>query len=95
MILIMFDLFLFLCFDVQYCCIESIVMLMYLDCFKCKGKPYLRIVENYTIVENGIKKSKRKTIKNLGYLENLDDGQPDFIKRMKEKLTSLIKNKKI
>lgn len=59
---------------------------MYLDCFKCKGKPYLRIVENYTVVENGIKKSKRKTIKNLGYLENFDDGQPDFIKRMKEKL---------
>lgn len=57
---------------------------MYLDCFKCKGKPYLRIVENYTITENGIKKHKRKTIKNLGYLENFDDGKPEFLKRMKE-----------
>ena len=59
---------------------------MYLDRFKCKGKPYLRIVENYTVLDNGIKKSKRKTIKNLGYEEKFDDGQPDFYKRMKEKL---------
>ena len=59
---------------------------MYLDCFKCYGKPYLRVVENYTTYENGIKKQKRKTIKNLGYLEKYDDGQPDFINRMKQKL---------
>ena len=59
---------------------------MYLDCFKCYGKPYLRVVENYTTYENGIKKQKRKTIKNLGYLEKYDDGQPDFINRMKKKL---------
>lgn len=59
---------------------------MYLDCFKCKGKPYLRIVENYTALENGKKKNKRKTIKNLGYLEKFDDGKPDFIKRMKQSL---------
>ena len=59
---------------------------LYLDCFKCHGKPYLRIVENYNIIENGIKKQKRETIKNLGYLEKFDDGQPDFLKRMKEKL---------
>ena len=57
---------------------------MYLDRFNCKGKPYLRIVENYTIIENGKKKSKRKTIKNLGYEEKLDDGKPDFYKRMKK-----------
>ena len=59
---------------------------MYLDCFKCKGKPYLRIVENSTIIVDGRKKQKRTTIKNLGYLEKFDDGKPDFIKRMKEKL---------
>ena len=61
-------------------------MFVYLDCFKCYGKPYLRVVENYTTYENGIKKQKRKTIKNLGYLEKYDDGQPDFINRMKKKL---------
>ena len=61
-------------------------MWMYLDRFNCKGKPYLRIVENYTILENGKKKSKRKTIKNLGYEEKFDDGKPNFYKRMKEKL---------
>ena len=59
---------------------------MYLDCFKCHGKPYLRIVENYHVIENGQKKQKRRTIKNLGYLDKYDDGQPDFVNRMKEKL---------
>lgn len=61
-------------------------MCVYLDRFNCKGKPYLRIVENYTVLENGKKKSKRKTIKNLGYEEKLDDGKPNFYNRMKEKL---------
>lgn len=59
---------------------------MYLDRFNCKGKPYLRIVENYTVVENGKKKLKRNTIKNLGYEEKFDDGKPNFYYRMKEKL---------
>ncbi len=61
-------------------------MCVYLDRFNCKGKPYLRIVENYTVLENGKKKSKRKTIKNLGYEEKLNDGKPNFYNRMKEKL---------
>ena len=61
---------------------------MYLDCFKCHGKPYLRIVENYTTTVNGVKKSKRQTIKNLGYLEKYDDGKPDFLKRMKQQLAN-------
>ena len=59
---------------------------MYLDCFKCKGKPYLRIVENYIITANGRKKHKKKTVKNLGYLDKYDDGQPEFIQRMRERL---------
>ena len=61
---------------------------MYLDRFNCKGKPYLRIVENYTTIENGKKKNKRKTIKNLGYEEKFDDGKPDFFKRMKESVSN-------
>ena len=61
---------------------------MYLDRFNCKGKPYLRIVENYTTIENGKKKNKRKTIKNLGYEEKFDDGKPDFFKRMKEAVSN-------
>ena len=61
---------------------------MYLDRFNCKGKPYLRIVENYTAIENGKKKNKRKSIKNLGYEEKFDDGKPDFFKRMKEAVSN-------
>lgn len=36
---------------------------MYLDCFKCHGKPYLRIVENYTTTVNGIKKVNVRRLK--------------------------------
>lgn len=43
-------------------------------------------MKDYTVLENGKKKSKRKTIKNLGYEEKLDDGKPNFYNRMKEKL---------
>ena len=61
---------------------------MYLDRFNCKGKPYLRIVENYTVFENGKKKNKRKTIKNLGFEEKFDDGKPNFYQRMKESVNN-------
>ena len=59
---------------------------MYLDCFKNHGKPYLRLVENYTEITDNKKKKVRKTIKNLGPLSKYDDGEPDFVKRMKGQL---------
>lgn len=59
---------------------------MFLDCFKNTGKPYLRIVEGYYYKkEDGTATVKRRTIKNLGPLSNFDDGQPDLLKRLREK----------
>lgn len=59
---------------------------MFLDCFKNTGKPYLRIVEGYYCKKNdGTATVKRRTIKNLGPLSKFDDGQPDLLKRLREK----------
>ncbi|MGM9881781.1 MAG: IS1634 family transposase [Bacilli bacterium] len=59
---------------------------MFLDCFKNTGKPYLRIVEGYYFKkDDGSVTVKRRTIKNLGPLSNFDDGQPDLLKRLREK----------
>lgn len=60
---------------------------MFLDCFKNTGKPYLRIVEGYYFKkDDGSVTVKRRTIKNLGPLSKFDDGQPDLLKRLREKL---------
>lgn len=59
---------------------------MFLDCFKNTGKPYLRIVEGYYFKkDDGSVTVKRRTIKNLGPLSKYDDGQPDLLKRLREK----------
>ena len=59
---------------------------MFLDCFKNTGKPYLRIVEGkYVKRDDGSITVKRNTIKNLGPLSNYDDGQPDLLKRLRQK----------
>lgn len=61
-------------------------MCMFLDCFKNTGKPYLRIVEGYYFKkDDGSVTVKRRTIKNLGPLSKFDDGQPDLLKRLREK----------
>jgi len=60
-------------------------IMMFLDCFKNTGKPYLRIVEGkYVKREDGSVTVKRNTIKNLGPLSKYDDGKPDLLKRLRE-----------
>ena len=76
---------------------------MYIDCVKNSGKPYLRVAESYSIKENGIRKNRKRTIRNIGPLSRFDDGKPDFLKRLKQSfidghpiiagLTDLIENK--
>jgi len=56
---------------------------MYIDCVKNSKKPYLRVAESYSIVENGIRKNRKRTIRNIGPFSRFDDGKPDFLKRLK------------
>lgn len=59
---------------------------VYLDCFENTGKDYLRVLEStYFKDENGKVSNKRKTIKNLGYLEEFDDNKGDgLLLRLRE-----------
>ena len=57
---------------------------MYIDCVKNSGKPYLRVAESYSIQVDGVRKNRKRTIRNIGPLSRFDDGKPDFLARLKK-----------
>lgn len=57
---------------------------MYIDCVINSGKPYLRIAESYSIKVDGVRKNRKRTIRNIGPLSRFDDGKPDFLIRLKQ-----------
>jgi hypothetical protein len=50
---------------------------VYIDCVTNNGKPYLRVAESYTVKVNGVRKIRKRTIRNIGPLARYDDGKPD------------------
>lgn len=58
---------------------------MYLEKQKVHGNVYLRLVNN-TVKQNknGELKPTREIVKNLGKLSDLDDGQPNFLERLRK-----------
>jgi len=57
---------------------------VYIDCVTNNGKPYLRVAESYTVKVNGVRKIRKRTIRNIGPLSRYDDGKPDFLRRLKD-----------
>ena len=58
---------------------------MYVECFINNAKPYLRLVQSVRVTNKaGHKVSQKKVIKNIGPLDRFDDGQPDFVDRLKK-----------
>ena len=58
---------------------------MFIESFKNNGKPYLRLVHAVrTTNKNGDKVSSKKTILNIGPVDRFDDGQPDYVDRLKK-----------
>lgn len=55
----------------------------HIECVKNNGVPYLRLAESRYDKEK--KHQKKIIIKNLGPLSKFDDGNPDFLKRFREK----------
>ncbi|MBR1708609.1 MAG: transposase [Clostridia bacterium] len=55
---------------------------MFIEKFNNNGYEYLRLSENYR--ETGSTRSRRKIICNLGALDKLSDGQPDFLERLRD-----------
>ena len=57
---------------------------MFVESFKNNGIPYLRLVRNDRVTnKNGIKTATKTVVLNIGPLSRFDDGQPDYVDRLK------------
>jgi len=58
---------------------------MFVECFKNNGIPYLRLVKSQRVANSkGVKTATKKVILNIGPLSKFDDGQPDYVERLKK-----------
>ena len=58
---------------------------MFVECFTNNAKPYLRLVQSVRVTKaDGRKISQKQVICNLGPLDRFDDGQPDYVERLKK-----------
>ena len=58
---------------------------MYVECFTNNGKPYLRLVQSVRITKpDGKKVPQKQVVFNIGPLDRYDDGQPDYVERLKK-----------
>ncbi len=58
---------------------------MYVESFKNNGTPYLRLVRSDRVTnKKGIKTATKTVVLNIGPLSRYDDGQPDYVERLKK-----------
>lgn len=62
---------------------------MYVECFKNNGKPYLRLVKSVRVTKpDGRKIAQKQVVYNIGPLDRYDDGEPDYVERLKKSFKS-------
>ena len=58
---------------------------MFLEVYKCNGTDYLRLVNSIRVKnKNGYRVSQKKIVSHVGSLARFDDGQPEYLKRLKQ-----------
>jgi hypothetical protein len=57
---------------------------MFIECVKNNGTDYLRVVEGYAFTENGVKKNRRRVVRNIGPLARFNDGKPEYLTRLRQ-----------
>ena len=57
---------------------------MHIACINNHGKPYLQVMESYSVKVNGAHRSRKRVVRNLGPLSRFDDGKPDFLLRLRQ-----------
>ena len=58
---------------------------MFIEVVQNNGKKYLRLVQSIRVINNdGLKVSQKKVVKNIGPLDRYDDGEPDYVERLKK-----------
>ena len=57
---------------------------MFIEVVQNNGKKYLRLVQSIRVInKDGLKVSQKKVVKNIGPLDRYDDGEPDYVERLK------------
>ena len=58
---------------------------MFVECVKNNGIPYLRLVQGVRVTnKDGYKVTSKKVVFSIGPLSRFDDGQPDYVDRLKK-----------
>ena len=58
---------------------------MFVECVKNNGVPYLRLVQGVRVKnKDGYKVTSKKVVFSIGPLSRFDDGQPDYVERLKK-----------
>lgn len=61
------------------------VRFVFVECVKNNGIPYLRLVQGVRVTnKDGYKVTSKKVIFSIGPLSRFDDGQPDYVDRLKK-----------
>ena len=76
--------FLCLCYNIVGTTVYGGI-LMFIEAVQNNGKQYLRLVQSIRVKNKaGMKVSQKKVILNIGPLDRFDDGQPDYVDRLKK-----------
>ena len=57
---------------------------MFLEKFNNKGNTYVKVSENHKYIKNGKVKYVKKMVKSLGNINKIDNGDPDFFKKLRD-----------
>ena len=58
---------------------------MFIDVSKNNGKDYLRLIKSKRVInDKGVKVPRNTVVLNIGSLEKFDDGQPDYLGRLRK-----------
>ena len=58
---------------------------MFIGVNRCNGRKYLRLVNSIRIKNSdGYAVPRQQTILNIGFLDKFDDGQPDYLERLRK-----------
>ena len=58
---------------------------MFIEVVQNNGNKYLRLVQSIRVInKDGFKVSQKKVVKNIGPLDRYDDGEPDYVNRLKK-----------
>ena len=59
-------------------------VIVHIEKYKTNGKYYLRLVENKRVEKDGQSVKRKKLVLSLGRYDQYDDGQPDYMERLRE-----------